>query len=66
MKFISIKNYDFFNLLSLRSLMIIYPAIALGIGILSMSRFPINKARYDEIKSELITLHEKKKEQVES
>ena len=54
------------NLLSLRSLMIIYPAIALGIGILSMTRFPINKARYDEIKSELMTLHEKKKEQVES
>ena len=54
------------NLLTLRTLMIIYPTIALGIGILSMSRFPINKARYEEIKKELIEIHKKKKEQIES
>jgi len=54
------------NLITLRTLMIIYPTIGLGIGILSMSRFPINKARYDEIKKELISLHKKKKEQIQS
>jgi len=54
------------NLLALRSLIFIYPTIALCIGILSMSRFPINKARYEEIRKELIEIHKKKKEQVKT
>jgi GPH family glycoside/pentoside/hexuronide:cation symporter len=45
----------------LRILMVIFPAIALGIGIISMIRFPITKERDEQIKKELIKLHEQKK-----
>ena len=44
----------------LRSLIFIFPAIALGIGILSISRFPITKEKYEEIKREVDNLHQEK------
>lgn len=46
----------------LRSLMFIFPAIALGIGIFSIIRFPITKEKYDHIKLQIETLHLEKQE----
>lgn len=46
----------------LRSLMFLYPAIALAIGILSMSFFPITKQKYTEIREQIVELHQKKKQ----
>jgi len=44
----------------LRSLMFIFPAIALGIGIFSIYRFPITKDKYEQIKKDLEKLHNEK------
>ena len=46
----------------LRSLMFIFPAIALCIGIVSMSRFPITKEKYEQIQLESEKLHKEKLE----
>jgi len=48
---------------ALRSLIFIFPMIALIIGIISMLGFPITKERYVEIKAKIIELHEKKKQE---
>lgn len=45
----------------LRSLMVIFPAIALGLGIYSMTRFPITKERYFTVKEKIESLHEEKR-----
>jgi len=50
------------TIFGLRSLMFIFPAIALSIGILSISRFPITKEKFEQIKQDKAKLHEKKKE----
>ena len=52
------------TILGLRALMFIFPAIALGIGILAISRFPINKEKYLQIKSDVEKLHKEKKEKL--
>ncbi len=52
------------TIFGLRLLMFVFPAIALGIGILSMSRFPITKDRYEIIKLKMNELHQKKKEKL--
>ncbi len=44
----------------LRCLMFIFPAIALIIGILSMSRFPITKEKYEQLKLDVEKLHKEK------
>ncbi len=41
------------TILGLRLLMSVFPIIALTIGLISMSKFPINKERYEQIKTEL-------------
>jgi len=51
-----------FTIFGLRSLIFIFPAIALCIGIVSMSRFPINKEKYEQIKLESDKLHKEKLE----
>lgn len=48
------------TIFGLRSLMFIFPAIALCIGIISMSRFPITKEKYEQIKLEADKLHKEK------
>lgn len=45
----------------LKSLMVIFPGIALVIGIISINRFPITKNRYEQIKQEIEKLHDEKK-----
>jgi GPH family glycoside/pentoside/hexuronide:cation symporter len=45
------------QIIGLRSLIFVFPAIALGIGILSMCFFPITKKRYLSIKNEITELH---------
>jgi len=50
----------------LRSLIFIFPAIALGIGILSISRFPITKEKYEQIKRDVEKLHEEKQQKIET
>jgi GPH family glycoside/pentoside/hexuronide:cation symporter len=53
------------TIFGLRSLMFIFPAIALCIGILSMSRFPITKEKYEQIKLDVEKLHKEKIEKIE-
>jgi GPH family glycoside/pentoside/hexuronide:cation symporter len=52
------------TIFGLRSLMFIFPAIALIIAILSMRKFPITKERYKEIKSKSNELHQEKRKKV--
>ncbi|TFF88420.1 MAG: MFS transporter [Promethearchaeota archaeon] len=52
------------TIFGLRSLMTIFPIIALIIGIISISRFPIDKQKYQEIKIQVEELHKQKKEKV--
>ncbi len=49
-------------ILGLRVLMFVFPAIALAIGIIAASKFPIDKKRYEEIKLQLEKLHQEKRE----
>jgi GPH family glycoside/pentoside/hexuronide:cation symporter len=53
------------TILGLRSLITIFPIVALIIAIISMSRFPIDKETYSEIQQEIEQLHEQKKKQYE-
>ena len=48
------------TIFGLKSLLCIFPAIALGIGILSISRFPITKENYEQIKQGIEKLHGEK------
>ena len=48
----------------LRSLIFIFPAIALGIGILSISKFPITKDKYEQIKRDVDNLHKEKQQKI--
>lgn len=50
------------TIFGLRSLMFIFPAIALIIGFMAISRFPITRELYDEIKIKVDELHLKKME----
>lgn len=52
------------TILGLRSLMFVFPAIALVIGIISMIRFPITKEKYEDITLEAAKLHLSKKEKI--
>lgn len=52
------------TIFGLRSLMTIFPIIALIIGIISISRFPIDKQKYHEIKIKVEELHKQKKEKI--
>ncbi|MFW9898887.1 MAG: MFS transporter [Candidatus Thorarchaeota archaeon] len=56
------KGADEQTIFGLRSLIVIFPAIALGIGLLVISRFPITKERYEQIKIDIEKLHTEKKE----
>lgn len=49
------------TIFGLRSLMFIFPAIVLTIGILSMLKFPINNERYEQIRTGIDRLHQEKK-----
>lgn len=52
------------TIFGLRSLIFIFPAIALVIGFLSFIRFPITKEKYEQINIALEKLHAEKKENV--
>ncbi|MFX0070682.1 MAG: MFS transporter [Candidatus Hermodarchaeota archaeon] len=49
-------------ILGLRLLMFLFPAIGMGIGILSMYFFPITKEKYEEIKQKIEAMHAEKRE----
>lgn len=53
------------TIFGLRILMFFFPSVALLVGILSMSRFPITKEKQEQMKRDLEELHDKKKEKVE-
>ncbi len=53
------------TIIGLRSLMFIFPAIFLGLGIISLSRFPITKEKYIHLKQNIEDLHAKKMEKVQ-
>lgn len=52
--------------LGLRMLMFLFPAIALGIGIIAIYKFPINREKYDQIKKDVEVLHNKKRDMTHS
>ncbi|MHA1671433.1 MAG: hypothetical protein ACTSV5_12770 [Promethearchaeota archaeon] len=49
------------TIFGLRSLMFVFPTIALRIGIIAMYFFPITKSRFEEIKTQVNELHEQKR-----
>jgi GPH family glycoside/pentoside/hexuronide:cation symporter len=54
------------TILGLRLLFFVFPAIAMCLGILAMSGFPINKAKHQQIKEEINKLHDKKREKIKA
>jgi GPH family glycoside/pentoside/hexuronide:cation symporter len=50
----------------LKILVFLFPAIALGIGIISILKFPINKEKYEQIKIDIETLHKEKRNKINS
>jgi len=50
--------------LGLRSLMVIFPAIALGIGIIAIIKFPITKEKYEQLKKDVEELHKEKQQKI--
>jgi GPH family glycoside/pentoside/hexuronide:cation symporter len=46
--------------IGIRVLFFVFPVIALGLGILSLSRFPITQEKYAEIKEKLVEIHSEK------
>ncbi|MFX1339581.1 MAG: MFS transporter [Promethearchaeota archaeon] len=49
-------------ILGLRILMFVFPAIALTIGLIVISRFPITKEKYEQLKQDIEKLHVEKRE----
>ncbi len=49
-------------ILGLRILMFVFPAIALTIGLIVISRFPITKEKYEQLKQDIEKLHAEKRE----
>ena len=49
------------TVLGLRMLMFVFPAIALGFGIVMMFLFPITKKKFEEIKQQVNQLHDQKR-----
>ncbi len=52
------------TIFGLRSLMCIFPAIALGIGAIVMSRFPISHEKYKENREKIEKIHEEKRKKL--
>lgn len=51
-----------YTIFGLRSLMFIFPAVALIIGLIAIRKFPLTKEKYEEIKVKLEALHDEKRE----
>jgi len=65
------KTYDpvvvtTYTIFGLRSLMFIFPAVALIIGLIAIRKFPLTKEKYEEIKVKLEALHDEKREKTRS
>lgn len=65
------KTYDpvvvtAYTIFGLRSLMFIFPAVALIIGLIAIRKFPLTKEKYEEIKVKLEALHDEKREKTRS
>ncbi len=52
------------TIFGLRSLMVIFPASFLLIGLISMHYYPFTKEKYEELTKQVMKLHESKKEKV--
>ena len=55
---------DLNNILGLRLLVFVFPAIALGLSLICLKFYPFPKSRVEEIKQQLTELHNQKKEKV--
>ena len=55
-----------YTIFGLRSLMFIFPAVALIIGLIAIRKFPLTKEKYEEIKVKLEELHNEKREKTRS
>ena len=53
-------------ILGIRLLMVVFPAIALGVSLICLYFYPYPKERVQEIKKQLAQLHEKKMERVKT
>ena len=52
------------SVLGLRLLMVVFPAVVLGVGLIAILRFPITKEKYQEITDDARKLHEQKKAKI--
>ena len=52
--------------LGLKMLVFLFPAIALGIGIIAIYKFPINQEKYEQIKQDIEILHKEKRDNIKS
>lgn len=52
--------------LGLKMLVSLFPAIALGIGIKAIYKFPINQEKYEQIKQDIEILHKEKRDNIKS
>jgi len=55
-----------YTIFGLRSLLFIFPAVALLIGLIAIRKFPLTKEKYEEIKVKLEALHDEKREKTRS
>jgi Na+/melibiose symporter-like transporter len=55
-----------YTIFGLRSLMFIFPAVALIIGLIVIRKFPLTKEKYEDIKVKLEELHDEKREKTRS
>jgi len=55
-----------YTIFGLRSLMFIFPAVVLIIGLIAIRKFPLTKEKYEEIKVKLEALHDEKREKTRS
>jgi len=55
-----------YTIFGLRSLMFLFPAVALIIGLIAIRKFPLTKEKYEEIKVQLEKIHNEKREKTRS
>ncbi|MEE9377164.1 MAG: MFS transporter [Candidatus Lokiarchaeia archaeon] len=59
------ENPEIDTILGIQLLMVLFPAIAVGLSLLCLYFYPFTKAKVNEIKEKLVVLHKEKKEKIE-
>jgi GPH family glycoside/pentoside/hexuronide:cation symporter len=59
------ENPEIDTLLGIQLLMVLFPAIAVGLSLLCLYFYPYTKAKVNEVKEKMVILHKEKKEKIE-